>query len=424
MYFDRRILLLIRILLVCLLPACSPTSPEETESATALNSDTIVEPDSLLKLELDSALYVQQILDSYLNQINGDFSEVVSSLDSLLTSINELLQTPTESTLILARESWSNANTVFEQTAVARYFSQQIATEEDSLRLLQLQYQMNQWPILAGYIDSVEGYTDSGIVHDINVELTADTVRQQHGLFGDTEATLGFHVIEFLLWGEPSTSSRRIASDFEQIAILTTEQQENGLEITQLSNNRRREMLSLTTGLLLEDFKASLRLWRQAMDRVESIADDLGSETILSLLLRSTSSMITEELLVKSLYPILNNDFEISLQAPYSQTTQSAVAAQMRSVESLILETPANDGTTLDKILVSLSPDFEEFFYQNLDAGKACLILLYNRIGSNDFSGPSAAIEFETVECINLLTNLVDQLDQIELLLPSYNISI
>lgn len=177
-------------------------------------------------------------------------------------------------------------------------------------------------------------------------------------------------------------------------------------------------MLGLTTDLLQQDYQSGLAIWQPALDRLESKINDVSMEALVNVLLDSTSSMITEEILVKSLYPMLNSQFDDSLQSPFSRTSQSAVAAQMRSVENLMLENQAGDGTTLDKVLVSLSDDFEGQFYKNLDAGKACLILLYSNVGANDFQGESASIEFETVECINLITNLVDQLDQIELILP------
>ncbi len=424
MSFDRRFVFLIKLLLLSLLSACNPVSPEKADEKVIESNDTLVERRNLIRFEPATAASVQQILEAYLVQVNSDFSELGNSLNALLDSIDQLLLGPTEARLSAAQESWSVAHTLFEQTIVHRYFSYRISSDDESLRLFQLHYQMNQWPILAGYIDSVEGYIDSGIVHDINVDLTAETLRQQHGLFDVTEATLGFHVIEFLLWGEPDGTSQRIAEDFRLIETLTADQQENGLQLNQLSSNRRREMLRLTSGLLLEDFESSALGWSQAIVRFEALADDIDAEAVLSLLLDSTSSMITQELLAKSLYPMLNNEFYASLQSPYSQTSQSAVAAQMRGVESLILEIPANDGTTLDTVLVSISEDFEGLFYQNLDASKACLVLLYNRIGANDFTGPSAAIEFETVECINLLTNLVDQLEQIELTLPAFRIAI
>ena len=424
MCFDRRCLLLGPLLLLVLLTACSPNEPDKETTNRTLGEESLVEAENLKEFDVETALSVQQILAAYLNQVSNDFSELENYLDLFSTRTNELLNNPTESTLATLQESWLSSHTAFEQTAVHRYLSYRAASEEDSLRLFQLQYQLNQWPILAGYIDSVEGYAESGIVHDINVELYTGNLRQQNGLFDVTEVTLGFHVIEFLLWGEPERSSQRIAADFKKVETLTAQQQENELQVDQLENNRRREMLRLTTNILLEDFAASTVLWDQTLAKLENAINDLEPEALLSLLLDSTSSMLTEELLVKSLYPILNNEFEVSLQSPYSQTSQNSVAAQMRGVESLILEISTNDGTTLDRILVSLSPDFESSFYQNLDAGKACLIILYNTIGASDFSGPSAKIEFEAVECINLITNIIDQLDQIELRLPAYRVSI
>ncbi len=424
MCVDRRLLLLSPFLLLVLLTACNPNSPSEKQTSAALIEEPLVEAKNLLEFDLETSLSVRQILAAYINQINTDFSELGNYLDLFSATTDQLLSNPSESTLATAQESWLTTHTAFEQTAVHRYFGYRVASEEDSLRLFQLQYQLNQWPILAGYIDSVEGYAESGVVHDINVELSSENLRQQNGLFDVTEVTLGFHVIEFLLWGEPERSSQRIAADFQKVEALTAQQQENELQIDQLGSNRRREMLRLTTNILLEDFAASAFLLNKSLAQLESAIDDSKPEELLSLLLDSTSSMLTEELLVKSLYPILNNEFEVSLQSPYAQASQASVAAQMRGVESLILETSTNDGVTLDKILVSLSRDFESSFYQNLDAGKACLILLYNTIDASDFSGPSATIEFEAVECINLITNLIDQLDQIELMLPAYQVSI
>jgi hypothetical protein len=409
--------------LTLMLTACNPTTSDLPDAPTS-GEDVIVNAQDYQQFDMNTKRTVQEILDSYIAQIESDFAELGRSLETLNLVTDELLKTPFEATLSAVQEAWTTAHTLFEQTAVQRYFHTRITSEQNSLSLLQLDYQMNQWPVLAGYIDSVEGYPGSGIVNDISIDISAETLRQQHGLFDASEATLGFHVIEYLLWGQPDTSSRRLASDFETIDTLTAEQQENGLEIPQLDNNRRRQMLRLTTSLLLQDYQSSLALWQPALARLESATDEISMEAVVNLLLDSTSSMITEEILAKSLYPMLNNEFETSLQSPFSRTSQSAVAAQMRSLESLILENQASDGGTLDKVLITLSADFEGLFYQNLDASKACLILLYSRVGAGDFQGASASIEFETVECINLLTNMVDQFEQIELKLPPLQLAI
>jgi putative iron-regulated protein len=356
----------------------------------------------------------------YVGQIGSDFTGLRSDLVSLQQTIDSLIDSPSPSALLEARISWSAAHQSYHQSNLPHYFTSFIAPANQTEQLYQLAYQMDHWPILAGYIDSVGGYESGGIVHDVNVELSTESLRQQHGLFDITEATLGFHVIEFLLWGEPNIdSTRRELEDFVRVNQLTDTQSESGMEINQVGNNRRRELLRLTSAILIEDFDSGFAIWTDASSGFLGAVEDRSSATILNLLLESVTAMITEELLTRSLYPLLNGDIESALQSPYSQTSEITVAAQIQSVEQLLLETPTPNGITLDKILSSLSPSFEEFFYQNLDSNKACLILLYSSFGQTDKPMENHTIEFEVVECINLLTNFLDQLEQIKLTLPA-----
>ena len=133
------------------------------------------------------------------------------------------------------------------------------------------------------------------------------------------------------------------------------------------------------------------------------------------LLLEAMTSMLTEEVLVRSLYPMLNGDYYESIQSPFSFSTQNAVAAQLSSVERLLLEISDDDVEKLDSSLVSLSADFGEFFYQNFDASKECLVLLYSTLEVSADTLVSAEAEFAVVECINLLTNMIDYLEQIKI---------
>lgn len=406
-----------------LLVSCNP-SPSETEiRIKPLVAETSTpSEESLQSLDLTTSMLVKQLLEEYVDQIDDDLVELQNKLVALHRQFEQLIATPDDSSLQLARDSWLTAHNSYEQSNLHRYFTSFVSTENQSEQLFRLTQQMDHWPILAGYIDSVSGYESGGIVHDVNVELSSDSLREQHGLFDITEATLGFHVIEFLLWGEPdSPSAKRGAEDFKPVTQLDDIQKESGMSLEQVGNNRRRELLLLTSKILLEDFESSLLIWDEAKARFMGSLEDRNSATLLNILLASATAMLTEELLVRSLYPMLNGDFEIAFQSPFSQTSENAVAAQLQSIESMLLETPTAEGVTVDKVLVSLSPVFEEFFYQNLDANKACLILLYSSLGQTRSATTASDAEFEVVECINLLTNLIDQLEQIKLTLPPFN---
>ena len=124
-------------------------------------------------------------------------------------------------------------------------------------------------------------------------------------------------------------------------------------------------------------------------------------------------AMLTEELLLRSLYPMLNGDFIESMQSPYSLSTQNDVSTQLSGLERLLLELTTEDGITLDLVFAAVSEEFSEYFYQNFDASKSCLVLLYSNVDSEMLNGSSQR-EIEVVECINLLTNMVDHIQRLK----------
>ena len=410
---------MLRIALVvtgALLASCSNDEQPNTESSA--NGVAIGEPSPAL----DPSLYapIRNILIGYLNQIDTDYNTLATELTSLENQVAEFLESPQASSMNSVRSGWLSAHSSYELTTLHRYFAEQILSEEEVLALYQFYYQINHWPILPGYVDYVGTYSNSGIVNDITVNIDIPTLREQHGAFDLAEASLGFHVLEFLIWGENLTrQAERPASDYFVITELNASEIEGGFELDQLSNNRRREMLVLNTQSLLSDFNSSREIWSLGSETFRNELNALNGSEIIILLLEAMTSMLTEEMLIRSLYPLLNGEYIESIQSPFSHSTQNVVSAQLSSVERLLLETTTDYGRSLDSVLASLSSEFEEFFYQNFDASKECLILLYSTLDISEESTISTEAEFEIVECINLLTNMIDYLEQIKITLAT-----
>lgn len=414
------------ILAACaLMLACS----DEEQITQAVNDDVTTQTPSLpnsIDPEFDTP--TRELILGYLQQIEIDFTAVEIAFEALLAEVSGFIEQPNSSTLANLRESWLNTHSIYELTALHRYFARLVLTEQDSLTLFQLQYQINHWPILPGYVDYVEGYPDSGIVHDVNVSLDIDSLREQHGFLDISEATLGFHVLEYLIWGaNEDGNSPRPASDYLAATELSASQAENGFVLNQLSNNRRRRLLSIVGQAMLEDFQSVSSLWSQTAvafrQRLENVTSSnvsqnqqaLETNQLLVLLTDAMTTMLTEELLVRSLYPMLNGEFTESIQSPFSHSTQNAVSSQLSGLERLLLESQTGDGVTLDSLFSSISVEFSEYFYQNFDASKECLILLYSDLDSSPASDEPVKSEFEIVECINLLTNMIDYLEQLKI---------
>ncbi|MCI5107252.1 MAG: hypothetical protein MRY76_11100 [Pseudomonadales bacterium] len=356
---------------------------------------------------------IRELSADYLRQAQQDYSEADQAIASLRQAIDALLANSSEANLDAARQAWLTAHSAYERRLLHQYHAGQFASAELSLQLQALDYSINHWPILPGYVDSVPDFAGSGIVNDMTVLLTAESLRQIHGQFDLSEAALGFHVLEFLLWGADPTQPRS-ASAFAASNNLSQQQLEDGLSREQLPNNRRRRYLKLLVDILYADFQQNRELFSQAMVQRQAALADVSPTLLLSQALGAVTSLLSEEFLVRSLYPLLNGDYHDSIHAPYSRSSQNVVVSQLASIEELLLGEPGFEDRSLDTLLVQLSADFEALFYPNLAASKECLVLLYSDIQAPQSPEAAMAAEFEIVECINLLTNLIEHLQQIQ----------
>ena len=399
----------IAVLAPLLLVGCNDEAagPQSIESVNEITPSVF----ELLNPELSAS--AKEIVLKYIEQIGTDLIQARIEIERFQSSIVTLADHVSSENLSLSKQAWLDAHSAYELTTLHRYFATQLLGEQNSLALMQLQYQINHWPIIPGYIDYVNGYPDSGIVYDINVTLDVDSLREQHGAFDIYEVTLGFHVIEFLLWGYDTDSVARPAADFDAVLELTPEETESGYSLEQLSNNRRRLFLAVAADTLVEDFRALQSLWLTEESSIRQRIESTSGTELIVILADSMSAMLNQELLLRSLYPMLNGDFVESIQSPYSRSTQNAVSSQLSGLERLLLEHQTENGTTLDLIFSAISDEFSEFFYQNFDASKACLVLLYSNRES-DSAGTANERETEIVECINLLTNIIDYNDRLK----------
>ena len=240
------------MLTAILLTGCSDDTADP-QSVLAIRESNL-DVSELLNPQLSE--YTKEIFLDYVRQISIDFNQVAIEIEKLQSSIVTLINQTSSENLFLSRQAWREAHSAYELTTLHRYFATQLLEDHNNLALMQLQYKINHWPIVPGYIDYINGYPDSGIVFDINVNLDKRSLREQHGSFDESEVTLGFHVIEFLLWGISTDLDARPADDYRSIKKLSPEEVEQGYTLKQLNNNRRRLFLNISTDILVEDCRS------------------------------------------------------------------------------------------------------------------------------------------------------------------------
>ena len=391
----------------CALQSCSDRGNLSDNQSTLPTTTDSADETPLLQLETESAL--RTLMLQFPEYLDVGLSDVVEKAEALQISTDNFMEHTNAETLAAVRAAWLSAHNAYEQTTLYRKLFALFAEESEVLQLTGHQYFIDYWPIYAGYIDYLDSYPGSGLVNDMTVALTPESARAQHGLFDLHEVTLGFHALEFQLWGENSSGDdTRPYDDFVEVTNLASPEAVQGVPTEQTASNRRRQFLALGVEALSTEMDALFKTWSRERTSIRVALEQLDSRTILSRLADAFISTLDDDILLPSLYPMLNGDYKASLHAVFSHASQDAVSAPPYGIEQLLTESSAN-GHTLDDILATLSDDYAEYFLRNLDASKACLVRLYSKGNSSRITDR----EFATVECINLMQNMIEYLEKI-----------
>jgi len=178
------------ILLTLLLGACSdtgqPTTPL-TASPPQINTD----------------------LQAYNSLVNAQTRKSLIFAEALRLSTEQFLATPDESQQQALQAAWLKAHNAF--VAVAA-----LAALDPEAPLL---FQIDAWPIQPGYLDSLPAYPDSGLISDVTVAISKESLREQHGFTDSQEVSLGFHAMEYLVFARPAADFAILSGSTDGAAL-------------------------------------------------------------------------------------------------------------------------------------------------------------------------------------------------------------
>lgn len=182
-------------------------------------------------------------ISAYADLVSTSYSAAVNAADQLEKAIDTLLATPTDTNLSAARAAWVAARPAYLKTETFRFYDGPIEAIEGGL---------NAWPMNEAFIDYVAGKANAGIINDPSITIDAETVGGKNQVTDEADVTIGWHAIEFLLWGQDLSTTapgNRPVADF--IA-------------GQGNNDRRRIYLKLVTSKLVQDLASLEQAWSSA----------------------------------------------------------------------------------------------------------------------------------------------------------------
>jgi putative iron-regulated protein len=184
-------------------------------------------------------------IEAYVELARASYARAASDAEVLGKAVDALLANPSEATLADARKAWVATRPAYLRTEVFRFYDGPIEKVEEEI---------NAWPLNEAYLDYVQGSPSSGLINDPSAPLDEDALEGRNQKQDEADVTIGWHAIEFLLWGQDQSAEgpgNRPYTDY--IA-------------GQGNNDRRRAYLKIATENLLEELEKLRDSWADADD--------------------------------------------------------------------------------------------------------------------------------------------------------------
>ena len=400
-----RLALIISFVLLC---ACSPK-----EKVAAPSNENTPE-----KIDI-SAFTAQVGIVAYTRL--SDATQAAQSFDSKLASFM-YHPNPVNHTEIQA--AWRLAYDRFLNSLIFSYLPIQDPPDWYSQKIdyKQLLMQLDSWPIEGGYIDYIEGYPYSGIVNDLTLNINEESIRAQHGFTDPTNASLGYHAIEFMLWGHtgkrqapdffpqdntapiPSNDSDAITEVAKSDDISTT----SGTQAFKPQNhNRRRQYTQLLSELLQKDLHRIQRRWEPSSGYYAQLLQQSSDEDILQAAFIAAQELIKIELLEKR-FSLMSSEF--------SQSSHQDLTALIAAIGQWFMPTePELQEASLFFLMQQSNMSIAENFADSLQQSTACI----GRLRTATAEAASTNLDQCKQDVITLLSNLSRGAGSLQVVLPN-----
>ena len=353
------------------LAACSPKKTEEKAPQST-------------NIKLDSSAFSAQVgIVAYTSLSRASQSAQV--MDSKLASF---MYHPNPMSQEEITQSWRQAYDDFLHSLVFAYLPIQDPPDWHTQRIAynDLLTKLDSWPIEGGYIDYIPGYPFSGIVNDLTLNIDEKNIRSQHGFTDPTNASLGYHAIEFMFWGQ---EGKRSAHDFfpqENTAPVPINDAEESLnahnehDITEndtslhipQNHNRRRQYTKLLSEILQKDLHRIQRRWEPSSGYYAQLLQQSSAENTLQAALIAGQRLISEELLQKR-FQLISSEF--------SNSSQQDLLALLSGLESWYLpKGEEQQEASLGFLMQQADKQIASDFIQSLATSKKCIAKMTSEI--------------------------------------------
>lgn len=301
----------------------------------------------------------KQVIENYSNIVYANYKQAYDDAVLLETAIKTFTTTPTDANFTAAKNAWKVSRESYGTTEAFRFANGPIDGDETGPEGL-----LNSWPLDENFIDYVDGNTSAGIINDL-VEFPVINKSLLEGLNedgGEKNISVGYHAIEFLLWGQDLTAPSAKLPGQRKFTDYVT-----GATGTAANQGRRADYLKACADLLTDNLDYLVQQWKSGGTyRTKFLA--LPEDTAIKNIYLGITTLVTAELPIERMEVALENADQEDEHSCFSDNTHRDIALNLQGVINVYQGKYANvegpsledlvkqaDAATYDETLTSLN---------------------------------------------------------------------
>lgn len=265
----------------------------------------------------------QAVLNNYAQMVSTNYSDALVDAQSLKTALQNFVNTPNLATQDAAKTAWLAARESYGVSEAYRFAAGPIDDADGP------EGNLNAWPLDESYIDYVAGAPNSGIINNPTDFPTIDkaTLNGANENGGETNISVGYHAIEFLLWGQDLTAPSAKQAGLRSFTDYVEDESE--------TVNRRKQYLMVCADILIDDLTDLNSEW-QSGGNYRSTFLDGNAEAMLSNILTGPGTLAKSELAAERIFVAYENRDQEDEHSCFADNTDRDIRLNLEGILNVL----------------------------------------------------------------------------------------
>ena len=257
------------------------------------------------------------VVRNYSKVVQASYEDSLAGALDMQRAVQAFVTAPGVDTLGAARKSWIAAREWYGQTEVYRFYSGPIDDKNGP------EGNLNSWPLDEAYIDYVKGKPKAGLIANRKAAITKTALARVNTRGGEENVSVGWHAIEFLLWGQDLRADGPGDRSFEDY-----------VDGKAANADRRRQYLLAVNELLIDDLRYLLKAWAPEARNYRASFERGGVESLRKMIV-GMGSLSRGELAGQRMETAMNTQDQEDEHSCFSDNTHRDVVNNALGIENV-----------------------------------------------------------------------------------------